>query len=158
MWNAELEFYYGKRFKIDSSDKPQSMLSEGKGSRIICLNDREEACFRLVFEDETREPQDILMADFIDDKSPKAKGKRFTTLPLATIEDITPEPEPEPEEPEFEEPEQGGSDESGNASDDNASSDTTEATLTTEVSGVTLTITNQIPEDSKPQDEQLSLF
>ena len=158
MWNAELEFYYGKRFKIDSSDKPQSMLGEGKGSRIICLNDREEACFRLVFEDETREPQDILMADFIDDKSPKAKGKRFTTLPLATIEDITPEPEPEPEEPEFEEPEQGGSDESGNASDDNASSDTTEATLTTEVSGVTLTITNQIPEDSKPQDEQLSLF
>lgn len=32
------------------------------------------------------------MADFIDEKSAKAKGKRVTTLEVAAIEDITPEP------------------------------------------------------------------
>ena len=37
------------------------------------------------------------MAEFIDEKSPKAKGKRLSTLEISRIEDITPEPEPEPE-------------------------------------------------------------
>ena len=112
------------------------------------------------------------MADFIDDKSAKAKGKRFTTLPLTTIEDITsepePEPEPEPEEPETE-PETEAPTETPEAEPeteqqavaetaDKAVPEAKEGTLTTEVGGVKLTITNEIPEDSKPQDEQLSLF
>ena len=35
------------------------------------------------------------MAEFIDEKSPKAKGKRLSTLEISRIEDITPEPEAE---------------------------------------------------------------
>ena len=35
------------------------------------------------------------MAEFIDEKSPKAKGKRLSTLEISRIEDITPEPVPE---------------------------------------------------------------
>ena len=166
MWNDELGFYYGKRFKFDDSDKPQSMLGEGKESRIVCLNDSEEACFRLIFEDSNREPQDILMSEFIDDKSAKAKGKRFTTLPIASIEDITPEPEPEPElETESEsKPEEGNEEpkevveEPEEEAAEESKEESKEGIVTTEVSGVKLTITNEIPEDSKPKDEQLSLF
>ena len=35
---------------------------------------------------------EVLMSEFIDVKSPKAKGKRFSTLEIAKIEDITPAP------------------------------------------------------------------
>ena len=146
MWNSELGFYYGKRFKLDSSDKAQSMLGEGEESRIVLLSDREEAQFRILFTDENREPQEILMSEFIDEKSPKAKGKRFTTYEVASMEDITPEPEPEPEEEEENDAAEPQNDEQ------------VETTVETEVEGVKLTITNEVPEDSKPKDEQLSLF
>ena len=97
-WNGELNFYYGKRFRLDDANaKVQSMLGDDKGSRIAVLSDRAEATFRIRFADENKAPLDILMAEFIDEKSAKAKGKRVTTLDVASIEDITPEPEPEPE-------------------------------------------------------------
>ena len=81
------------------------------------------------------------MSDFIEVKSPKAKGKRFATWEVAKIEDITPEPEPEPEEEETEE-------------ETNESEETNAAPVV----DVPFTISNDVPEDSKPVDEQLSLF
>ena len=97
LWNADLGYYYAKRFTFDATLKPQNMLGENKESRIVLLTDREEPVFRLVFSDETREPQEIAMVEFIDEKSPKAKGKRLSTLEISRIEDITPEPAPEEE-------------------------------------------------------------
>ena len=97
LWNADLGYYYAKRFTFDATLKPQNMLGENKESRIVLLTDREEPVFRLVFSDETREPQEIAMVEFIDEKSPKAKGKRLSTLEISQIEDITPEPAPEEE-------------------------------------------------------------
>jgi topoisomerase-4 subunit A len=79
------------------------------------------------------------MADFIDEKSAKAKGKRVTTLEVAAIEDITPEPEPEPE------PEE----ESEEVIENSEESDQTQDSI--EVEGVTMTF-------EKPQDTQLDLF
>ena len=70
----------------------QSFLGDDKDSRIAVLSDRAEATFKVIFADEKKEPMEILMADFIDEKSAKAKGKRVTTLEVAAIEDITPEP------------------------------------------------------------------
>ena len=98
LWNADLGYYYAKRFTFDATLKSQNMLGENKESRIVLLTDREEPVFRLVFTDEAREAQEIAMAEFIDEKSPKAKGKRLSTLEISRIEDITPEPEPEAEE------------------------------------------------------------
>lgn len=98
LWNADLGYYYAKRFTFDATLKSQNMLGENKESRIVLLTDREEPVFRLVFTDETREAQEIAMAEFIDEKSPRAKGKRLSTLEIIRIEDITPEPEPEAEE------------------------------------------------------------
>lgn len=97
LWNADLGYYYAKRFTFDATMKQQNMLGENKESRIVLLTDREEPVFRLVFTDEAREAQEIAMAEFIDEKSPKAKGKRLSTLEISRIEDITPEPEPAPE-------------------------------------------------------------
>lgn len=134
LWNGELKYYYGKRFKLDDAQaKVQSFLGEDKDSRIAVLSDREEAVFRVLFSDEKHEPMVITMAEFIDEKSAKAKGKRVTTLEVAGIEDITPEPEPAPEpEPEVEEEGEKVPEE-------------------IEVEGVKMTF-------EKPQDTQLDLF
>lgn len=151
LWNADQKYYYAKRFSLadDANFKPQSMLGDNKDSRIVLLSDREEATFRVLFADETREPMDVVMADFIDAKSPKAKGKRLTTLEVAKIEDITPEPveeladeTPAGDEPAEEKPE----------------------STTTEIEGVPFTITNEQQTETQSahkdpsEDDQLSLF
>ena len=149
MWNADLGYYYGKRFLLDAQAKMQSMLGENSDSKMTILTDREEAMFRITFVDETKPAIEVQMSEFIEAKSPKAKGKRFSTLDIAKIEDITPEPEPEPE-PEME-PNEG--DELTEPVGDEA-----QTTTETNVVDVPFTITNEVPEDSKPIEEQLSLF
>ena len=149
MWNADLGYYYGKRFLLDAQAKLQSMLGENSDSKMTILTDREEAMFRITFVDETKPAIEVQMSEFIETKSPKAKGKRFSTLDIAKIEDITPEPEPEPE-PEME-PNEG--DELIEPVGDEA-----QTTTETNVVDVPFTITNEVPEDSKPIEEQLSLF
>ena len=149
MWNADLGYYYGKRFLLDAQAKLQSMLGENSDSKMTILTDREEAMFRITFVDETKPAIEVQMSEFIEAKSPKAKGKRFSTLDIAKIEDITPEPEPEPK-PEME-PNEG--DELTEPVGDEA-----QTTTETNVVDVPFTITNEVPEDSKPIEEQLSLF
>ena len=124
------------------------MLGEDKDSRIIVLSDRAEATFRINFTDTNRQPLDILMADFIDEKSARAKGKRVTTLDVASIEDITPEPEPESEPEVIDEVEYEV--ESSQIPDKHeAILDNTPNSI--EVEGVPMTI-------ERPKDTQLDLF
>ena len=144
MWNADLGYYYGKRFQLDAQAKSQNLLGENADNKMTILTDREEATFQLTFVDETKATMEVFMSDFIEVKSPKAKGKRFATWEVAKIEDITPEPEPEPEEEETE--------------GDNANMNEGEEGNEAPVVDVPFTITNEVPEDSKPIDEQLSLF
>ncbi|MBO5817352.1 MAG: DNA gyrase/topoisomerase IV subunit A [Paludibacteraceae bacterium] len=144
MWNADLSYYYGKRFQLDAIAKSQNMLGENADSKMTILTDREEATFQLTFVDETKATMEVLMSEFIEVKSAKAKGKRFATWEVAKIEDITPEPEPTPEEEEAE----GENNEEKDGDNPPA----------TPVVDVPFTITNEVPEDSKPVDEQLSLF
>ena len=155
MWNADLGFYYGKRFQLDAQAKLQNMLGENGDSKMTILTDREEAVFKITFADETKMAVEVIMSEFIETKSPKAKGKRFSTLEIAQIEDITPEPEivePEPEEEE-------GDDisEPVEVVAEDAAIPTEEETAAP-VLDVPFTITNEVPEDSKPVEEQLSLF
>ena len=144
MWNADLGYYYGKRFQLDAQAKSQNMLGENADSKMTILTDREEATFQLSFVDETKATMEVIMSEFIEVKSAKAKGKRFATWEVAKIENITPEPEPEPEEEDTE----GENNENEDGNDTN----------TTPVVDVPFTISNEVPEDSKPIDEQLSLF
>ena len=148
MWNADLGYYYGKRFQLDAQLKVQNMLGENSDSKMTILTDREEAMFRITFVDETKLPIEVNMSDFIEAKSAKAKGKRFSTLDIAKIEDITPEPEVVEEEVEEEDEEE--------EIDENVS--TSKSSSKKVIVDVPFTITNEVPEDSKPVDEQLSLF
>ena len=149
MWNADLNYYYGKRFQLDAQAKLQNMLGENSDSKMTILTDREDAIFRITFVDDTKMAVEVNMSEFIEAKSPKAKGKRFSTLDIAKIEDITPEPEviddtdEEPVSP---------------VEDDNEPASTTSTSEPNTVVDVPFTITNEVPEDSKPIDEQLSLF
>ena len=149
LWNADLGYYYGKRFQFDAQAKLQNMLGDNLNSKIVVLSDREEAQIRITFADETKPSLDILMSEFIDVKSPKVKGKRFSILDIAKIEDITPEPEVMEDTIESGDMEQDENEAftiESNASDEQVPVD------------VPFTITNEVPEDSKPVDEQLSLF
>ena len=144
-WNGELKYYYGKRFKLDDANaKIQSILGEDSDSRIAVLSDRAEATFRIVFKDESREPLDILMEDFIDEKSARAKGQRVSTLDIASIEDVTPAPVIEEPEPEVE-------DEVSPLSGETLDGRGSEEPEKIEVEGVTMTF-------EKPKDTQLDLF
>ena len=87
------------------------------------------------------------MSDFIDVKSPKAKGKRFSTLDIERIEDITPEPQPTDED-----------NNEDNADDEDNANSANDENGENNLIDVPFTITNEVPEDSKPIDEQLSLF
>ena len=150
MWNADLGYYYGKRFQLDAQLKSQNMLGENSDSKIALLSDREEAIFRITFVDETKPEMEVLMAEFIEAKSPKAKGKRFSTLDVAKIEDITPEPEVVEEEIDEENDDTNAQGESENVED--------KVQEVQPIVDVPFTITNEVPEDSKPIEEQLSLF
>ena len=155
LWNADLGYYYGKRFQLDASAKTQNFLGENADSKLAAISDREEAIFRVTFKDEFREPIDLVMAEFIEAKSPKAKGKRVSTLDITSIVDVTPEPEPEPEPEPDSEPEDVVTPAEGQTSEVEQEPETkTEQPVT----DVPLIITNEVPEDSKPVDEQLSLF
>ena len=122
-------------------------MGDNPANKLTVLSDREEATFRITFADETKLPIDILMSEFIEIKSPKAKGKRFATWEVAKIEDITPEPEPVDEEC----TDDGGDDGDTGADGGAESQETT-------VVDVPFTITNEVPESSKPVEEQLTLF
>lgn len=154
-WNAELGYFYAKRFQFDATAKVQNFLGDDKDSKLTVISDREEATFRVTYADENREPLDLIMAEFIEAKSPKAKGKRISTLDIASIVDITPEPEiietPQDEDTNDED-----------VIDEKPSEQDTEIIsnepVTTVVNDVPLVITNEVPEDSQPVDNQLSLF
>ena len=151
MWNADLRYYYGKRFQLDAQLKSQNMLGENSDSKIAVLSDREEAIFRITFVDDTKPEMEVLMSEFIDSKSPKAKGKRFSTLDVAKIEDITPEPEVLEEEMDEENDDTNGQEGESDGVEDKEQE-------VQPVVDVPFTITNEVPEDSKPIEEQLSLF
>ena len=147
-WNGEQNYYYGKRFRLeDANAKVQSLIGDDKSSRMTLLSDRSEALFKITFADDKKEPLELLMADFIDEKSPKAKGKRISTLEITKIEDITPEPEPEPEVEEVE-PEPTAEPEVNQKVQEQPEK---EETTSIDIDGVTMTI-------EKPKDTQLNLF
>ncbi len=180
LWNADQQYYYAKRFSLedDATAKAQSMLGDNKESRIVVLIDREDAVFRIRLTDENKEDYDLNMSEFIDVKSPKAKGKRITTLDVTGIDDITPKPLPEEPSEDSEEAVENEEEVSADsvetaAKNEEPTADTPTAetapaqdagVIETEVTGIPLTISNEVPEDTKPvrkkpsDDEQLSLF
>ncbi len=139
LWDAEQNYYYGKRFTLDATAKPQNCLGDNKESRIVLLSDAKNATFLVHFEDSHRVDLHIVMEEFIGVKSARAKGKRVTTYPIASVEDITPI---------VEEPMDTTTDNNGTSDTDYTADD------------VEMEINASVPDSSLPVDgeEQLSLF
>lgn len=124
VWTAILRdadqqnFPYIKRFKFEPTTKKQRFLGENTESQLILLTDAPGAKVKITFGgiDATREPLEVVAAEFIAEKSYKAKGKRLTTYDVdsisemepievdeseATDEDLDENPVTEPEEPDL---------------------------------------------------------
>lgn len=100
LYDNALGYPYLKRFKFEVSARPQRFAGGDEGGDIMLLTDKPGAKLLVTFggADEVRPPIEIDAEEFIALKSFKAKGKRLTTYTVSKIEDITPEPEFEPEE------------------------------------------------------------
>ncbi|MFO7851752.1 MAG: DNA gyrase/topoisomerase IV subunit A [Bacteroidota bacterium] len=91
-WDAEAEYYYVKRFKIEETDKPLCFISEHPDSKLISLTEVEYPRFEIEFggKHKNRENQIIEVAEFISVKSYRAKGKRLTNYSVENIKEIEP--------------------------------------------------------------------
>ncbi|MFP4489376.1 MAG: DNA gyrase/topoisomerase IV subunit A, partial [Bacteroidales bacterium] len=105
-WDAEAEYYYLKRFRVEETDKAMSFISEHPGSKLISLTEVEYPRLEIEFggKHKERDNEIIEVAEFIAVKSYKAKGKRLTNYSVGNIREIEPvvkkESDPAPEEDE----------------------------------------------------------
>lgn len=99
--DAEKGYPYLKRFPFEPSTKHVRFIGENPKSQLIALSDALGARFEVRFQEEWREPLVVESFDFIGVKSLKARGKRITTFPVASIieidpKEIAPEEQPAP--------------------------------------------------------------
>ena len=109
LFDAEQGFPYLKRFPLEASARHQNFLGENPDSRLLLLTETVYPRLLITYAapDDFRDPMEIDAEQFIGQKSFKAKGKRITTLNIATIEELEPTRFPEPEEePTLPEPEE----------------------------------------------------
>ena len=91
-WDAEAEYYYVKRFRIEETEKPLCFISEHPDSKLISLTEVEYPRFEIEFggKHKSRDNEIIEVAEFIGVKSYRAKGKRLTNYSVENIKEIEP--------------------------------------------------------------------
>jgi len=103
-YDADLEYYYLKRFSLEPVDKPTSFIGENEESRLIQLTEVEYPRLEVSFggQHKARENEIIEVADFIGVKSYKARGKRLSNYEVKVVKELEPIiiNEPEIENPE----------------------------------------------------------
>jgi len=103
-YDADLEYYYIKRFIIDPIDKPTSFIGDNEESRLIKLTEVEYPRLEVSFggRHKNRENDIIEVAEFIGVKSYKARGKRLSNYEVKVVKELEPVivKEEEPEMPE----------------------------------------------------------
>lgn len=92
LYDADQNYYYLKRFQLESSQKLQNFLGENHDSRLMLMTDVDFPRFEVVFggNDAYRESLIIDADEFIGVKSFKAKGKRLTTFEVESINELEP--------------------------------------------------------------------
>ncbi|MBQ9285772.1 MAG: DNA gyrase/topoisomerase IV subunit A [Bacteroidaceae bacterium] len=97
LFDADQGFPYLKRFALEATARHQNFLGENADSRLLLLSDTVFPRLLVTYAapDDFRDPLEIDAEQFIGQKSFKAKGKRITTLALATIEELEPTRVPE---------------------------------------------------------------
>jgi topoisomerase-4 subunit A len=91
-FDAEQDLYYLKRFTLEESEKPQSIIGDHPESKLIRLSEVDYPRLEVRFggKNKTREPEIIEVADFIGVKSFKAKGKRLSTYEVSIVKELEP--------------------------------------------------------------------
>ena len=100
LYDADNEGYpYIKRFTLSPNKRKQSIIGENPNSQLVLLSDHPYPHILVTFggADKHREPMDIEIEEFVMVKSFKAKGKRITTWKVASIKELEPTRQPEPE-------------------------------------------------------------
>lgn len=108
-WDAELKFYYVKRFMVEESERPVSFIGEHPESKLVSLTEVEYPRFEISFggKHKNRKNEIVEVDKFIGVKSYKAKGKRLTNYVVENIQEIEPvikkevslpDSQPEPED------------------------------------------------------------
>ncbi len=155
LWDAELKYYYLKRFAIEPNKKPQNFLGDNPNSRLTLLSDRSTPIFKVTFggADAFRGALEIDVTEFIGIKGFKAKGKRISTYEIAQIEDISPaEPELPDENNEtdsYEEIAENISETAGNGQLEIVEN-TEEPTAESKADDIQMEIVADMPDDSLP--------
>jgi topoisomerase-4 subunit A len=103
-FDAEQDYYYVKRFQIESSTKQVRFVGEHPESKLIRITEVEYPRLELKFggKNKDRNPEIIEVAEFIGVKSYKARGKRLSNYEVKVIQELTPV-EDEENRPESEE-------------------------------------------------------
>lgn len=93
-FDAELKLYYMKRFAMEPTEKLTPFIGEHPESKLVCLMDDELPRLQIEFggKHAKREPEVILVADFIAVKGTKAKGKRLSNYEIKKVEPLEPLP------------------------------------------------------------------
>lgn len=106
-YDADQDFFYLKRFQVEPVTKPQRYIGDNPKSHLVRLTHVDYPRLEIKFggEDKDREKVIVEVAEFINIKGYKAKGKRLTTYQIHKIMELEPiiKDEPKPEEPEEDE-------------------------------------------------------
>ncbi len=91
-YDADLSYYYLKRFHMEPSSKPARFIGDHPESRLIRITEVEYPRLELKFggKNKDRDPEIIEVADFIGIKSCRAKGKRLSNYEVKVIEELEP--------------------------------------------------------------------
>ena len=91
-YDADLEFYYLKRFTLEPTDKLTSFIGDNEESRLIKITEVEYPRLEVSFagRHKKRENEIIEVADFIGVKSYKAKGKRLSNYEVKIVTELEP--------------------------------------------------------------------
>ena len=101
-FDAEQGYYYVKRFRLEYTTKETSLIGDHQESKLIHLFEAKYPRVKLQFggKNKRKEDQEILLSEFIGEKSYKARGKRLTQAELKNIKVLEPLPEEEENEEE----------------------------------------------------------
>jgi topoisomerase-4 subunit A len=85
-------YYYLKRFVIDSSEKEQIFIKEHPDSKLVSITEVEYPRFEISFggKNKDRKSEIVEVAGFIGVKNFKAKGKRLSNYQVSNIEELEP--------------------------------------------------------------------
>ena len=107
-FDAELNYYYLKRFLIEPGAKLTRFIGDHPDSKLIQITEVEYPRLELKFggKNKDRNPEIIEVAEFIGIKSYKARGKRLSNYEVKVIQELQPENQAEEaaESPKSEDP------------------------------------------------------